>query len=859
MDVEKELPQQPTVAVRASEPLPVASRPLSREGTLSARARPPPSPPPSPSPAASCFVALPGAAPPQIGKLRTLGGRRSPQFPFPRRKSLHALASPVPLPFLLQSPRPRFISQMDAVTATSTAATSAFGGMEPQKFDLAALLKNVAAAAAASSAAAVAPVATMAAVCGGTTTATLAMPMATSSTATSPNSVESSASTNGAPTASPSPPHSAASVADMKPISAASLAPPGVYQRRQLPFTPIKPSYAPSGHGRQILVYDSRSHPGRRREFAYKTRFTNQSGLTTVYYRCMACRALRHRLQRVFPKDKLPAVPCIAVKNDLLINDPDFPDASDHFCSPLTIEESNQRLQNTFERGHKRARMKMASTAVEETIRKVGRLNAAAAAEGGIKAEEESEDGGDEGGSAALQIDLWTKSADATTTSSGLMELSGNGGGTYRGAVQTGGEGSDCSSDSLVVDVLKDQSPDEELLGGTRRDHMPLHKIKEENGAKAFADSVGGRLRQPLSSLASTTATTSKGSGTTTSARSPRKKLDALLKLAEMRAAATANGGPNGKEEGKAGEVSVRHGDGEEGAQQRGVTALLLGQHQHKQADNVHPSSLSNCSTSSSSSSSCRGHSGHAIQNLQFNSLGSLLTNSSSSQFPNALSAAIINQNYHQHPHHQSPTNSNPFNNNNNNLSNGVADSIQSIQAIASRLSRGGATTGNASELSKALDGKAHQQQQKGAGLFVNGNWEKPTFGTTNPMMMMMGTAHQQQNLLKGALVNGNGQQQQMMVGELLKKYVENNAELATSAENMTNSGGPHSRNSGELACAMFMAQMVENAELRQEVQKLRAELDSLKALVAAAAVVGTNNGFDNGGNGSNGLHRHIH
>uniref|UniRef100_A0A183CKQ8 Uncharacterized protein n=1 Tax=Globodera pallida TaxID=36090 RepID=A0A183CKQ8_GLOPA len=742
---------------------------------------------------------------------------------------------------------------MDAVTATSTAATSAFGGMEPQKFDLAALLKNVAAAAAASSAASVAPVASMAAVGGGgTTTATLAMPMATSSTATSPNSVESSASTNGAPTASPSPPHSAASVADMKPISAASLAPPGVYQRRQLPFTPIKPSYAPSGHGRQILVYDSRSHPGRRREFAYKTRFTNQSGLTTVYYRCMACRALRHRLQRVFPKDKLPAlqVPCIAVKNDLLINDPDFPDASDHFCSPLTIEESNQRLQNTFERGHKRARMKMASTAVEETIRKVGRLNAAAAAEGGIKAEEESEDGGDErdeSGSAALQIDLWTKSADATTTSSGLMELSGNGGGTYRGAVQTGGEGSDCSSDSLVVDVLKEQSPDEELLGRARRDllhqHMPLHKIKEENGAKAFADSAGGRLRQPLTSLASTTATTSKGSGTTTSARRP-----------------------NGKEEGKAGEapVGVRHGDGEEGAQQRGVTALLLGQHQHKQTDNVHPSSLSNCSTSSSSSSSCRGHSGHAIQNLQFNSLGSLLTNSSSSQFPNALSAAIINQNYHQHPHHQSPTNSNPFNNNNNNnnssnLSNGVADSIQSIQAIASRLSRGGGTTGSASELSKALDGKAHQQQQKGAGLFVNGNWEKPTFGTTNPMMMMMGTAHQQQQLLKGALVNGNGQQQQMMVGELLKKYVENNAELATSAENMTNSGGPHSRNSGELACAMFMAQMVENAELRQEVQKLRAELDSLKALVAAAAVVGTNNGFDNGGNGSNGHHRHIH
>lgn len=54
----------------------------------------------------------------------------------------------------------------------------------------------------------------------------------------------------------------------------------------------------------------------------------------------------------------------------------------------------------------------------------------------------------------------------------------------------------------------------------------------------------------------------------------------------------------------------------------------------------------------------------------------------------------------------------------------------------------------------------------------------------------------------------------------------------------------------------MFMAQMVENAELRQEVHKLKTELDSLKALVAAAAVVGTNNGFDNGANGH---HRPTH
>lgn len=75
----------------------------------------------------------------------------------------------------------------------------------------------------------------------------------------------------------------------------------------------------------------------------------------------MACRALRHRLQRCLTKENLPAVPCIAVKNELLINDPDFPEASDHFCTPLTIEESNHRLKVTFERGFKRARMKAAA------------------------------------------------------------------------------------------------------------------------------------------------------------------------------------------------------------------------------------------------------------------------------------------------------------------------------------------------------------------------------------------------------------------------------------------------------------------------------------------------------------------
>lgn len=55
------------------------------------------------------------------------------------------------------------------------------------------------------------------------------------------------------------------------------------------------------------------------------------------------------QLQRTSPTALLPAVPCIAVKNDLLINDPDFPEASDHFCTPPTIDESNQRLRSIEE------------------------------------------------------------------------------------------------------------------------------------------------------------------------------------------------------------------------------------------------------------------------------------------------------------------------------------------------------------------------------------------------------------------------------------------------------------------------------------------------------------------------------
>ena len=123
-------------------------------------------------------------------------------------------------------------------------------------------------------------------------------------------------------------------------------------------------------------------------------------------------------------------MPCIAVKNDLLINDPDFPEASDHFCTPLTIDESNQRLRNTFERGHKRARMKMANSTVEETIRKVGKIRA-----------EEGECLGDDGDT-ELGMDMWTKAGDGSSSSAGFMDLNGT------------LDGSDCSSDS-IVDVLK--------------------------------------------------------------------------------------------------------------------------------------------------------------------------------------------------------------------------------------------------------------------------------------------------------------------------------------------------------------------------------------------------------------------
>lgn len=80
------------------------------------------------------------------------------------------------------------------------------------------------------------------------------------------------------------------------------------------------------------------------------------------------------------------------------------------------------------------------------------------------------------GGSGALSIDLWTRSADAATT----MELNGGGG---------AGDASDCSSDSLVVDVLKGQwggdRGDSRALGGggVREKNLKINEFFARKGA----------------------------------------------------------------------------------------------------------------------------------------------------------------------------------------------------------------------------------------------------------------------------------------------------------------------------------------------------------------------------------------
>lgn len=121
-----------------------------------------------------------------------------------------------------------------------------------------------------------------------------------------------------------------------------------VYTAAELPkFTTSPATFIPTVFGGHVLVYESRSHPGHRREFAFKTRFTNQAGVSSCYYRCMSCRSMKNKI-KVGPDGKLPQIPCIAVKNGYIVNDPDFPEANDHFCIPPTIEESKQKEENGF-------------------------------------------------------------------------------------------------------------------------------------------------------------------------------------------------------------------------------------------------------------------------------------------------------------------------------------------------------------------------------------------------------------------------------------------------------------------------------------------------------------------------------
>uniref|UniRef100_F1KSP4 D-3-phosphoglycerate dehydrogenase n=2 Tax=Ascaris TaxID=6251 RepID=F1KSP4_ASCSU len=121
-----------------------------------------------------------------------------------------------------------------------------------------------------------------------------------------------------------------------------------IYTAAQLPkFTTHPATFIPTVFGGHVLVYESRSHPGHRREFAFKTRFTNQSGVSSCYYRCMSCRSMKNKVPPG-PDGKPPQIPCIAVKNGYIVNDPDFPEANDHFCIPPTIEESKQKEENGF-------------------------------------------------------------------------------------------------------------------------------------------------------------------------------------------------------------------------------------------------------------------------------------------------------------------------------------------------------------------------------------------------------------------------------------------------------------------------------------------------------------------------------
>ncbi|VDN94708.1 unnamed protein product [Brugia pahangi] len=135
-----------------------------------------------------------------------------------------------------------------------------------------------------------------------------------------------------------------------------------VFTAAELPkFTTHPATFIPTVFGGHVLVYESRSHPGHRREFAFKTRFTNQSGVSSCYYRCMSCRSMKNKVPPG-PDGKPPQIPCIAVKNGFIVNDPDFPEANDHFCIPPTLDESRQREANGFAKAIVKGRPRQKTT-----------------------------------------------------------------------------------------------------------------------------------------------------------------------------------------------------------------------------------------------------------------------------------------------------------------------------------------------------------------------------------------------------------------------------------------------------------------------------------------------------------------
>ena len=205
--------------------------------------------------------------------------------------------------------------------------------------------------------------------------------------------------------------------------------------------------------------------------------------------------------------------------------------------------------------------------------------------------------------------------------------------------------------------------------------------------------------------------------------RSPRKKLDSLLKMAEIREAAKANGGGHGSNNHSKGEHKPI--GGKQNGQQQSATEQL------KSDNHPMPAPLPIVSEI---------RVGFIGMMCKFQQLNSLLS-SAAGHFPQ--------------PQQSGGT---------------IPASVQSIHAIAARLSRGG--TSAASELSKALagiKGQHHHQQQPQKSAFSN--------GIDKSAAAAIGCAHQQFPLL-----NGGGPIPPAMgvhIAELLKKYVENNLELA--------------------------------------------------------------------------------